>query len=346
MNTTLTSRRIGRLHEQLRKTRSPRTTATASHIVVLMVMEMLMIGMVIMMFHCNVHALTQASIVVKTPHRSRTRTVTSTVPFGYGYGSIAKNCDRRDILSSIRKYALFPSPCSATATTRISSSTRLCSAYDPEAAYEGSDDDDDDDDTEHLQGKQQQQQGSDNQGEHDWEGEETLLAMHLAPSDDVSIDDAFNHVSKYVQSFPFAAVLPVQPLQYLPREDGGVELQFLRKKTHIKPGVDGGIRFFITKRSSDTGAGEDRTGTSNDIDGGINVTAKRNSRGQSLSKVFAEKLVVTTFVRGMLDGEKLKAAAETRDTNEVGDAAVPPKTRIESPTASFVATRSVFHKWM
>jgi len=346
MNTTKTSRRIGRYRQQMKKKKRSSCTAspaTASHaaaaVPIMTVMEtlMMMIVMVVMMFHYNVHALTQAVVVMKTPSRFSTRTV-STIPFGGGVGSSGEHCHVRNILSSAYGHNFLSS--SYSATTRTSTSTRLFSAYDPEAAYEGSDDDD----AEERQ--QKQPQGSENEGEHTWEEEETLLAMHLAPSDDVSIDDAFNHVSKYVQSFPFAAVLPVQPLQYLPRDDGGVELQFLRKKTHIKPGVDGGIRFFIAKRSSETDTGEEGTGAVDDIDGGLDVTAKRNSSGQSLSKIFAEKLVVTTFVQGVLDGAKMKATAETNDSNESSDGVVPPKTRIESPTASFVTTMSVFHKWM
>jgi hypothetical protein len=68
-----------------------------------------------------------------------------------------------------------------------------------------------------------------------------------------------------------------------------------------------------------------------------------------LSKFFAEKLVITTLVQGILEGAKMKSTGNSESDNGSkgsGDAIVPPKTRIESPTASFVATRSVFHKWM
>jgi hypothetical protein len=227
----------------------------------------------------------------------------------------------------------------------------LSSSYDPDAEYE--------------EGNEEENDGSqsptESQEEHNYDTEETLLVMHLAPLDGVNEDDALSKVSQYTQSFPFAAVLPVQPLQYLPTDDGGVELRFLRKKTHIKPGIDGGIRFFVTTTTPSSSSSElnaeDRDDDDEDEedegleDGTIVVTAKRNSKGQSLSKMFAEKLVITTLVQGMLEGAKMKAGGDGGGGggNDGGSAAStiqPPKTRIESPTANFVATRSVFHKWM
>ncbi len=55
------------------------------------------------------------------------------------------------------------------------------------------------------------------------ENEETLLRIHLSVQPDVEIDLALEKVQRFTQSFPFAAVLPVQPLQYLPTHDGGVD---------------------------------------------------------------------------------------------------------------------------
>lgn len=53
-------------------------------------------------------------------------------------------------------------------------------------------------------------------------------------------DAAIEAVRAFVRSFPFAAVLPVQPLQYLPNDDGrGVKVTFLRKKTKEKGSQDG-----------------------------------------------------------------------------------------------------------
>ena len=59
--------------------------------------------------------------------------------------------------------------------------------------------------------------------------------------------------------------------------------------------------------------------------GGIDVVAKRNSQGQTISKMFSEKLVVQAFVKG-ISGQ------------------APDKT---SPAPiDVVALRSVFHKWL
>jgi len=97
----------------------------------------------------------------------------------------------------------------------------------------------------------------------------------------VSIDDVYKSLSKFMQKFPFAAVLPVQPLQYLPTDDDGVDVRFLRKKTEEKGSIDGGIRFSIEQQED---------GNS------IQITARRNSEGQSVPKIFSEKLVITAFV--------------------------------------------------
>ena len=70
--------------------------------------------------------------------------------------------------------------------------------------------------------------------ERQWDDEESLLVMNLSPLPNVTPEDSLSRISQYIQSFPFAAVLPVQPLQALPTDDGGLEVKFLRKKTHIK----------------------------------------------------------------------------------------------------------------
>ena len=118
----------------------------------------------------------------------------------------------------------------------------------------------------------------------DYSQEETLMCIALSVNPDVGFEDAVARVSRYCQSFPFAAVLPVQPLHYLPvNEDGGVEVKFLRKKTDIKSGVDGGIRFFIDTIS--TADDDDKAGDGHDKATMIEITAKRNSRGQVIAKV-------------------------------------------------------------
>ena len=141
-----------------------------------------------------------------------------------------------------------------------------------------------------------------------FDDEETLLQIHLSVLPDVQVETAIERVSKYAQSFPFAAVLPVQPLHYLPTPDGGVEVRFLRKKTKEKGSLDGGMRFFVSEGR-----------------GGIDVTVKRNSEGQTVSKMFSEKLVVQAFIKG-IGGE------------------TPEKTS-PAPT-DVVSMESVFHKWL
>jgi hypothetical protein len=142
----------------------------------------------------------------------------------------------------------------------------------------------------------------------DYDNEETLLKLHFSINDLIDKGTAFQRLSKYCQSFPFAAVLPVQPLQYLPTDDGGVEVRFLRKKTKEKGSIDGGIRFFVSE----------------DVDG-IDLVAKRNSQGQTISKMFSEKLVVLSFIK-RVTGEELEKTS-------------PPPTDV-------VTVSSIFHIWM
>jgi hypothetical protein len=141
-----------------------------------------------------------------------------------------------------------------------------------------------------------------------YDEEEILLQIHLSALEGVSMEEAKDRVSGYTQSFPFAAVLPVQPLQYVPTPDGGVDVRFMRKKTTEKGSLDGGMRFFLT---------EDRDG--------LDLVVKRNSFGQTIPKMFAEKLVVQGFVKGI--------------SGEENDKTSPPPTDV-------VMVESVFHKWL
>ena len=113
----------------------------------------------------------------------------------------------------------------------------------------------------------------------------------------------------YTQSFPFSAILPVQPLQYLPTHEGGVDVLFLRKKTQEKGSVDGGMRFFVGFAP----------------DGGIEVQVKRNSMGQSVSKMFTEKVVVQAYCEGIAGRDEIRTG--------------------KAPTEC-VSVLSVFHKWL
>lgn len=149
----------------------------------------------------------------------------------------------------------------------------------------------------------------------DYEAEETLLCIDLDVKPGTDVSQAEDAVSKYCRSFPFAAVLPVQPLQYLPGNDGGVEVKFLRKKTDIKSGVDGGIRFFLNTFNDEE---EEEPPT-------IEITAKRNSSGQVIAKLMAEKLVIKSFVDGI----------SGKEDGRFGKA----------PT-DLVSVKSLYHKWM
>lgn len=143
----------------------------------------------------------------------------------------------------------------------------------------------------------------------DMASEETLLKIQMDIQEGKDPDLALEKVAFYTQTFPFAAVLPVQPLQYLPTHDGGVDVLFLRKKTKEKGSVDGGMRFFVLPDSK----------------GGIEVEVKRNSKGQSISKAFTEKLVVQAYCNGIMGKSDLESS----------------KSLFE-----FVSVSSVFHKWL
>mmetsp|Transcript_103629 Transcript_103629/g.211474 ORF Transcript_103629/g.211474 Transcript_103629/m.211474 type:complete len:262 (-) Transcript_103629:381-1166(-) len=162
-----------------------------------------------------------------------------------------------------------------------------------------------------------------------WDREESLLVMNLSPMPGVSVEDSLSSISRYVRSFPFAAVLPVQPLQALPTDDGGLELRFLRKKTATKSGMDGGVRFFV--RLLD------------DEDEAIEVLLKRNSEGQSIPKIFAEKLIVQSFAKGMALGSD---RGNEENGENAGAVVKVPVTRIESPTKDMATIKGIFHKWM
>jgi hypothetical protein len=139
--------------------------------------------------------------------------------------------------------------------------------------------------------------------------EEILLRIKLAIRAGHTVEEAKRRLSQYSQSFPFSAVLPVQPLTYVPTEDDGVEVRFLRKKTDIKSGIEGGIRFYIEETE----------------DNSLEVTALRNSEGQTIPKIVAERLVVTSFVKGIKGEEE----------NKYGE-----------PPTDMVGIQSIFHKWM
>ena len=116
---------------------------------------------------------------------------------------------------------------------------------------------------------------------------EMLMKISFSMNDGISESESIDLLRSYIASFPFSAVLPVQPLTYLPRVDGnGVDVSFLRKKTPEKGSIDGGIEFLISSK-----------------DGRINLVAMRNAEGQTVSKVFTEGLIIKSFVSGIYGDE-------------------------------------------
>jgi hypothetical protein len=154
---------------------------------------------------------------------------------------------------------------------------------------------------------------------------------------DLDPDQTEAFLLDYVRSFPFAAVLPVQPLTYLPTP-GGVDVTFLRKKTATKPTNDGGIRLVLEPvwSASEQGADAEGTPATSWI-----LTARRNSEGQSVQKLFSEKLIVQELLDGLTGASQRFAAAPATTTSAGHDAT----TRPLQPR-DVVQVTSVYHKWM
>ena len=141
------------------------------------------------------------------------------------------------------------------------------------------------------------------------------MKVTLLPKDTTQYSDSemLGKVLDYVASFPFSAVLPVQPLTYTPRDDGrGVDVTFLRKKTQEKGSVDGGMTFLLSLN----GEGE------------IVILATRNSEGQVISKVFSEGMVIKAFVSGLWGEEGGRVGLGYEELMDI------------------VSVESVIHKWM
>jgi hypothetical protein len=208
--------------------------------------------------------------------------------------------------------------------------------------------------------------------------EETLLCVHLQwiPSSDYDPRQSGEILMNYTRSFPFAAVLPVQPLTYLPTPDG-VEVTFLRKKTETKPTNDGGIRFTVqplapsssssaagAAASTSAGARQDSAGSPVSLASGAfsaaerasratagepedsaaaqaaaarawMLTARRNAEGQSIAKLFSEKIIVQEFLDG-LTGASQKFFVQNQGSDTVSGA---------QPRDALQVT-SVYHKWL
>jgi hypothetical protein len=115
---------------------------------------------------------------------------------------------------------------------------------------------------------------------------ETLLHICLRPKDTSGNVKLPEVALQYIRSFPFAAILPVQPLTILPHTQSlGMSLIFLRKKTTEKDVIDGGIEFILQSPGEDC-----RT---------IDIIAQRNPNGQTVSKIFSEMLIIKAFVKSV-----------------------------------------------
>jgi hypothetical protein len=158
---------------------------------------------------------------------------------------------------------------------------------------------------------------------------ETLLRINFSFHD--NNDDggrlALSAVQQYCQTFPYAAILPVQPLTYIPLTlpDGNpaVKVSFLRKKTAEKGSIDGGILFTCCLVSEEDC---DDEGLDN-YKRRIQLTAIRITEGQTVSKMFSEKQILLAFVKGLNDARGIEILT-------------PPG------GGRHVEVESIFHRWL
>jgi hypothetical protein len=160
---------------------------------------------------------------------------------------------------------------------------------------------------------------------------ETLLRINFSFNDDNDNNEdggrlALSAVQQYCQTFPFAAVLPVQPLTYIPLtlSDGNpaVQVSFLRKKTAEKGSIDGGILFTSCLVSEEDCDDEGLTNYKRRIQ----LTAIRITEGQTVSKMFSEKQILLAFVKGLNDPRGIEILTTTGGRH--------------------VEVESIFHRWL
>ena len=106
----------------------------------------------------------------------------------------------------------------------------------------------------------------------------------------------------------------------MPDGNPAVKVTFLRKKTAEKGSMDGGMIF-----SSCLVSEEDfEDGALDNYKKNIQLTCWKNTKGQTVSKIFSEKQVILAFVKGLSEG---KGEELLRDGGNV-------------------EVESVFHLWM
>ena len=149
--------------------------------------------------------------------------------------------------------------------------------------------------------------------------DETILRINFSyeynNEDEDNGSSALSAVQEYTRSFPFAAILPVQPLTYLPVKidtsasrslvvptdsNIGLKVTFLRKKTAEKGSQDGGILFSSCLVSEED---MDEDGEMDNYKKKVQLTAWRLTEGQTVSKYFSEKQLVLAFVKGLSEGK-------------------------------------------
>mmetsp|Transcript_45740 Transcript_45740/g.92327 ORF Transcript_45740/g.92327 Transcript_45740/m.92327 type:complete len:192 (+) Transcript_45740:85-660(+) len=137
--------------------------------------------------------------------------------------------------------------------------------------------------------------------------DDTLLmsvTLGLTGADTDHCSDALketkNKVVGWLQSFPFASSLPMQPMSYTPNEDG-IDLVFRRKKTVEKSGKDGGLCFQVQVDSSDEHSV-------------LVLEAYRDQEGQSVSKGFSEKMVLNKMLEALTSQRDLGVSLMRADS--------------------------------
>lgn len=125
---------------------------------------------------------------------------------------------------------------------------------------------------------------------------------------------------KWVQSYPFAAVLPVQPLMVQPTEDG-CDVLFRKKPTKERGAIDGGLRVCVEEVTSITwdphrwpkatrnkeesvyseavgaeGTGR-KAGSETEDPQRCTLKVTRIAEGQMVEKKFSEKLIIQRMLK-------------------------------------------------
>jgi hypothetical protein len=157
--------------------------------------------------------------------------------------------------------------------------------------------------------------------------EEILMRMHLNVKDSVDPKFALSEIIRYTQTFSFTAILPVQPMRY-DKTDKGMDVKFLRKKTPEKNSIDGGLQFQVTSIKKSLSKKSIGTSSNDDPEDMIQIQVTRISEGQSITKVFSEKLIVLAYCDGIL-GKTTSLNSNSGET-----------------LTNYVDLWSVFHKWL